>query len=206
VKRYKCFASLLIAFAFLSVAHAWAADPPPAPEKMPAILAALDTGKVAVLDDKAAGAVRGQAYQYVLVRTFLNAFDFGAGIQWSPNPFAYRYGAWGGPGWTAGGGIGSDTPADAMDEFFKAHDLGGSDAQLLLDLQGLPATFHPFWGTIYVPPSITPGSNVPVSKNVWVSGTSVVGGRIFLGWRPMPFTEYARREAIIGMQLLGVLP
>src|SRR4030095_1906536 len=71
VKIYKVFASLLITFAVFSV-QAWAADPPPAPDKMPAILASLDAGKVTVLDDKAAGAIRGQAYQYVLVRTVLN--------------------------------------------------------------------------------------------------------------------------------------
>ena len=126
MKSYKVFASLLITFAFLSVVQAWAADPPPAPEKMPAILASLDAGKVTVLDDKAAGAIRGQAYQYVLVRTVLNAFDFAPGIQWTLNPLAYRYGAWGGPGWTNGGDIGVDThpTADRMDDLFKLHDLG----------------------------------------------------------------------------------
>ena len=62
MKTYKISASLLITFAFLSV-QALAADPPPAPKKMPAILASLDAGKVTVLVDKAPGAVRGQAYQ-----------------------------------------------------------------------------------------------------------------------------------------------
>ena len=134
MKTYKIFASLLIIFAFLSV-QAWAADPPPAAEKMPAILASLDAGKVTVLDDKAAGAIRGQAYQYVLVRTVLNAFDFAPGIQWSLNPLAYRYGAWGGPGWTNGGDIGSSAPADLMDTYFMGHDQGTlSDAQLIVAL------------------------------------------------------------------------
>ena len=207
MKTYKVFASLLITFAFLSVVQAWAADPPPTPEKLPAILASLDAGKVTVLDDKAARAIRGQAYQYVLVRTVLNAFDFAPDIQWSLNPFAYRYGAWGGPGWTNGGGIGSNTPADLMDNFFMLHDQSAlSDAQLIGALQLLATTPNAFWGSIYVPPSITAGSNLPANKNVWVAGGSIVGGKFFLGWRPMPFPEYARREALIGMQLLGVLP
>ena len=206
MKTYKVFSSLLITFAFLSV-QAWAADPPPAPEKMPAILASLDAGKVTVLDDKAAGAIRGQAYQYVLVRTVLNAFDFAPGIQWSLNPFAYRYGAWGGPGWTNGGGFGSSTPADLMDTYFMGHDQGTlSDAQLIGALVSLATTFHPFWGNIYSPSWITEGSGLPADKNVGVASGSLVGGKFYLGWRPMPFPEYARREALIGMQLLGVLP
>ena len=205
MKTYRVFASLLITFALLSV-PAWAADPPPAAEKMPAILASLDAGKITVLDDKAAGAVRGQAYQYVLVRTVLNAFDFAPNIQWSPNPLAYRYGAWGGPGWTNGGGFGSSTPADQMDALFKLHDLTQlSDADLIVALQGLVNTPNLFWGGIYVP-TITAGSNLPASTNVWVASGSLVGGKFYLGWRPMPFPEYARREALIGMQLLGVLP
>jgi len=206
VKTYKVSASLLITFAFLSV-QAFAADPPPAPKKMPAILASLDAGKVTVLDDKAAGAVRGQAYQYVLVRTVLNALDFAPGIQWSLNPFAYRYGAWGGPGWTNGGDIGSNAPADLMDALFRGHDQGTlSDAQLIGALQLIATTPNLFWGKIYVPPSVTQGSNLPADENVWVASGSLVGGRFYLGWRPMPFPEYARREALIGMQLLGVLP
>lgn len=207
MKKYKVFASLLITFVFLSAVQAWAADPPPAPEKMPAILASLDTGKVTVLDDKTAASVRGQAYQYVLVRTVLNAFDFAPDIQWTLNPLAYRYGAWGGLGWTDGGGIGSSTPADTMDTLFQLHDQGAlSDALLAGALQTLATTPSLFWGNIYVPSFITAGSNLPANKNVWVASGSVVGGRFYLGWRPMPFPEYARREALIGISLLSVLP
>ena len=208
MKTYKVFASLLITFAFLSI-QARAADPPPAPEKLPAILASLDAGKVTVLDNKTAGAIRGQAYQYVLVRTVLNAFDFAPGIQWSLNPLAYRYGAWGGPGWTNGGGFGSSAPADAMDDLFMQHDQGLPDALLILGLQNLATTSttsDPYWGKIYVPTSITQGSGLPADKYVGVASGSLVGGKFYLGWRPMPFPEYARREALIGMQLLGVLP
>ena len=52
----------------------------------------------------------------------------------------------------------------------------------------------------------TQGSGLPVGANVWVSGLSLVGGKVFVGWRPMPFTEYSRREALTGMQLLGLVP
>jgi hypothetical protein len=73
---------------------------------------------------------------------------------------------------------------------------------------GLPNVNGGFWGTIYVPgpDAILPGSGLPVGSNVWVSGASLFGGRFFLGWRPMPFTEYARRQALTGMQLLILLP
>jgi len=173
---------------------------------MPAILANLDAGQVTVLDDKAAKAVRGQNYQYVLVKTILNPLDFGPDLNWTLNLFGYRYGAWGGPGWTNGGGIGSNAPADAMDALFKQHDEGLSNQGLITGLQGLVNTSVPFWGPIYVPPAITAGSNLPADKNVWVSGASLLGGKFFLGWRPLPFPEYSRREALTGMQLLGLVP
>jgi hypothetical protein len=202
VKRYKFFASLLITFASLPVVQAWAADPSPAPEKMPAILASLDAGKVTVLDDKAAAAIRGQAYQYVLVKTFLNPFDFAPDIAWTLNPLDFRYGAWGGLNWTAGG-----PPADNMDTLFMFHDGGLiSNDQLAGALALLPNTPNAFWGNIYVPSFITPGSNLPANSKVWVAGGSVVGGKLYFGFRSMPFPEYARREALIGISLLGVLP
>jgi hypothetical protein len=94
-----------------------------------------------------------------------------------------------------------------MDRIFELHDNGIlSNAQLAGALQLLATTPHPFWGNIYVPSFITPGSSLPADSRVWVAGGSVVGGKFYLGWRPMPFPEYARREALIGIQLLGVLP
>ena len=206
VRTYKLCAPFLTAVAFLSVASAWAADHPATRKDMPAILANLDAGQVTVLDDKAAKAVRGQNYQYVLVKTILNPLDFGPDLNWTLNLFGYRYGAWGGPGWTNGGGIGSNAPADAMDALFKQHDEGLSNQGLITGLQGLVNTSVPFWGPIYVPPAITAGSNLPADKNVWVSGASLLGGKFFLGWRPLPFPEYSRREALTGMQLLGLVP
>jgi len=207
MKRYKSCASLLTALTFLLAAGAWAADRPATEKPMPAILASLDTGKITILDDQDSLAIRGQAYQYVLVRTLLNPFDFGPGLNWTGNLYGYRYGAWGGPGWTDGGGIGSNTPADAMDEFFRLHDQGIlSDQGLIAALMSLPNVPGGFWGLIYVPGTITPGSNLPIDKKIWVSGLSILGGRFFFGWRPMPFTEYSRRQALTGMQLWNLLP
>jgi hypothetical protein len=203
MKGYKCCATLLTVFAFLMSATIWAADRPAPSEGTPAILAALDAGKVTILDDQASMAVRGQAYQYVLVRTILNPLDFGPGLAWTTNLLGYRYGAWGGYGWTAGG-----LPADAMDALFMQHDSDGNNAALIAGLKGLPNTPNGFWGLIYVPApaTITPGSNLPVNAQVWVSSLSILGGKFFLGWRAMPFTEYSRREALTGMQLLGLIP
>jgi hypothetical protein len=209
MKRYESAASLIATFVFLFGASASAADESAASAETPAILASLDARHVTVLDAGAAAAIRGQGseYRYVLVKVLgLNALDFGPGLEWTWNPFGYRYGAWGGPGWTNGGR--TDVlvdPADAMDALFKNHDLLVLDDQGLVDaLKDLPNVGGGFWGLIYVPSAgaITPGSGLPVDKNVFVSGVSFIGGRFFLGWRPMPFTEYARREALAGMQLL----
>jgi hypothetical protein len=208
------FAAFVVsALTVLTGTQAWASDKPAAAPQTPAILAALDARDVKVLDDGAANSVRGQAgeYRYVLVKILgLNTFDFAPGIQWSLNPFDYRYGAWGGPGWTNGGQpTGSFVnPADAMDALFMAHDLGILNDQGLVGALslGLPTVNHNFWGQIYVPQSFDPNSGLPVSTNVWVAGGSLIGGRFYFGWRPMPFTEYSRRQALTGMQLLVLLP
>jgi hypothetical protein len=204
MKFGKCCASLLTVLAFLMAAAVWAADQPAVSEGAPAILASLDAGKVTVLDDQAAMAVRGQAYQYVLVRTILNPLDFGFGLNWTTNILGYRYGAWGGLGWSTG----SD-PADAMDCLFKQHDEGAlTDEQLIAKLKDLPNLPGTFWGKIYVPTPLvdTDISGLPIGKYVWVSSLSILGGKFFLGWKAMPYTEYSRREALTGMQLLGLIP
>lgn len=208
--------SLLVVLGFSACAclvatDASAADRPVSADT-PAILASLNARDVTVLDDGAAQAVRGQGseYRYVLVRILgLNSLDFAPGIDWTWNPFGYRYGAWGGPGWTNGGKPLTDlvAPADAMDTLFKGHDLGTlTDQQLVFLLSFLPNVTNSFWGQIYVPSVINPASDLPVGTNVWVSGVSLVGGKFFFGWRPMPFTEYSRRQALTGMQLLVLLP
>lgn len=215
--RHRSCASVFVAlgfsaFAFLTGADAWAADRPAAAAETPAILASLDMRDVKVLDDDAAKAVRGQAgeYLYVLVRILgLNTFDFAPGIEWTLNPFAYRYGAFGGAFWTNGGQPLTNpvAPADAMDTLFKGHDEGTlTDLQLVGALSVLPNVNNSFWGQIYVPAVINPASGLPVGTNVWVAGGSFIGGKFYFGWRPMPFTEYSRRQALTGMQLLVFLP
>jgi hypothetical protein len=215
MKRYQSVGALFVASAFsalglLAGSEASAADRPEKTAQLPAILASLDAREVTVLDDRAAQAVRGQGseYRYVLVRILgLNTFDIAPALEWTWDPFGYRYGAWGGPGWTNGGTPGDSVlPADAMDGYFRLHDLGAlTDVGLVGALRSLPNADGGFWGLVYVPTAITAGSNLPVGQNVWVSGASLIGGRFFLGWRPMPFTEYARREALTAMQLLVFL-
>ena len=123
MERHQSGASLFLAVGLSSLliligTTASAADAAGAkPDNTPAILASLDARDATPLDDRAAGAIRGQGseYRYVLVKILgLNSLDFGAGLEWTWNPFGYRYGAWGGPGWTNGGLPGdSVVPADA---------------------------------------------------------------------------------------------
>jgi hypothetical protein len=194
-----------ILFVMLLLSNAaWAAEKPALSDNVPDILASLDPGSATILDDQAAKAIRGQGYQYVLVKILgINALDFGPGVQWSWNPLGFRYGAWGGPGWTNGG-----DPADAMDALFMAHDNAYSagfdklaaDQLLVSKLKGLATSNGGYWGQIYIsnPTDLNAGP-------IYVSGASFIGGKIFLGWRAMPYTEYARREALagLGVMILG---
>jgi hypothetical protein len=159
-------------------------------------------------------AVRGGAdfnYLYVLVKIFgVNTFDWGPGVQWTWNPLGFRYGAYGGPGWSNF----SEDPADDMDTLFMIHDTAyvSSSADLLeadlilrTGLLDLPNDDHDYWGSIYtgtwddtnIPESFWPGGKV-----VKVSGFSLIGGRFSFRWHNMPYTEYARREALAGMGLM----
>jgi len=210
MERRSWCASLVTGSLVLLSSQAWAQSDRAA--ETPAILASLGSQSVTVLDNQAAAAVRGQGseYLYVLVKFVgVNSLDYASDLQWTWNPYGYRYGAWGGPGWTNGGR--TDilvTPADPMDQLFKNHDQSAIDDQGLVNaLKALPTVPNGFWGLIYVPSAgqITPGSGLPVDKTVSVSGVSLVGGKVFLGWRSMPFTEYARREALTGMQLVAFL-
>lgn len=178
----------------------WAGNQFGVSQDTPAILVSLGQANAIPLDDVATAVVRGQA-QYVLVKVFgLNMFDFGAGVQWTWNPLGYRYGNWGGPNFTNQG------PAvDPMDGLFEQHDKGtagnpalgiSNDAGLLGGL-GLLATSHnDIWGNIYYS---TP-SGAPSNVNVF--GFSLIGGKIFTRPVAMPYSEYSRREAVYGMQLL----
>jgi len=216
MKRYQACGALYMTVLFFVAGTAWAADRPASPDGTPAILASLNADNVTILDDQAAMAIRGQnsvvQYKYVLVKILgINALDGGPGVQWTWNPLGYRYGAWGGPGWSNGGVdplTATAAPADAMDALFETHDsayAGGSDKlaadkTLLGGLLLLPNCPDPTWGPIYKPSS-TPTGLTPDLK-VQVSGISLFGNGFFFGWKAMPYTEYARREAVAGMQAL----
>jgi len=195
-----------VAVGFLITSSAWAADSQAAKE-VPAILANLDSEQVIILDDQAAAAIRGQEsqYQYVLVKILgINALDWGPGVNWTWNPLGYRYGAFGGPGWSN-----SDcNPADDMDGLFKTHDEAYSgpnadklaaDVKLLAGLKGLVNQWS-WWGPIYV--ASPKGLESPI---VYVSAVSFFGNKLFFGWKSMPYTEYARRQALaaLGIMVLG---
>lgn len=202
---------IVLSLVLLISGTAYAANHSNDPGNTPAILASLDQSGVTTLDDTAIAGIRGQAYpQYVLVKVLgLNTFDFGPGVHWTWNPLGYRYGFWGGPNWTNGGDTSGTAPtADSMDALFMTHDqvyanpasTAGdkltADNVLLAGLAGLAVT-PSYWGHIYIasPTGLT-------SPFVNVSGLSLVGGRLFFGWRAMPYTEYSRREAVAGMQAL----
>jgi hypothetical protein len=186
----------------------WAADQTSSTNDLPAILSSLDAGNAEILDDQTAAIVRGGAdfsYLYVLVKIFgVNTFDWGPGVQWTWNPLGFRYGAYGGPGWSNF----SEDPADDMDALFMMHDtayassgadLLEADKTLFYGLLGLATTGDSYWGMIYDPADPPLGLTSPIVK---VSGLSLIGSRFSFRWHVMPYTEYARREALAGMGLM----
>lgn len=212
MKKYKiCLMSGVMVLFFLGAA--WAGGHAGVPEDVPAIMASLDKGGLTVLSDTAIAGIRGQADpQYVLVKILgLNTFDGGRGVQWTWNPLGYRYGYWGGPEWTNGGDTSGTAPfadgENGMDALFMIHDqayinpsngpteLLAADKRLLEGLSAL-ANISSYWGTIYV------AEPIGAPAYVAVSGVSLIGGKIFLGWRKMPYTEYSRREAMAGLGLM----
>lgn len=175
---------------------AQASDQAAVAEDTPPILAALGRTDVTHLDDTAIAGVRGAAAEYVLVRLLgLNTFDFGPGVQWTLNPLGYRYGYWGGPNHSDGFGDGQSY-VDTMDSYFMKHDQGDiTDLQLIGFLESLRSA-DSYWGKIYN------SSPVGAPEKVYVSGASLIGGKLFFGWKPMPYSEYSRREAVYGMNAL----
>ena len=172
----------------------------------PAILASLEATSVSVLDDQSAAEVRGEA-KYVMTKLpGINLFDVfvGSGASWHANPLAWRYGNWGGKGYSNGtdGGSawGKVAPVDTMDGFFRTHDqnyaLGQwhytADQTLLKGLKSLPNFCDSYWGNIY---SSSPG-NAPSAVSVYMGSTIMNQGKVYLGWKNMKFSEYARRQAI----------
>lgn len=176
----------------------WAGNQSGGSSDTPAILKSLGQAYTSPLDDAAIAAVRGQADpQFVLVKVIgLNTFD-GWGqnnVKWTLNPLGYRYGFNGGPGWSNPG----ETPVDLMDTYFLAHDSNIINDTQLVGLLGTLATTPSIWGNIYFSDQTAYGA----PSNVNVFGFSLIGGRIFTRPVPMPYSEYSRREAVYGMQLL----
>jgi hypothetical protein len=212
MRRYQSSCAWLVAaMVFLFGTDALVAGEPDKPVELPAILTSLESRGVTILDDESAKTIRGQGseYRYVLVRILgVNTFDFAPGLEFTGNLFAWRYGAFGGAFWTNGGRTDIVvSPADLMDEHFMSHDQGSlTDQGLVIALGSLPNTANNIWGQIYIPGEINPASNLPVGQNVWVSAASLFAGKFYLGWKPMPFTEYARRQAFTAMRLLALVP
>jgi hypothetical protein len=202
--KKKIFFSVLGVMLLLIPGALWAGNQSNVSQETPAILVSLGQANAIPLDDGAAAAVRGQA-QYVLVKVFgLNMFDYGdSTVKWTWNPLGYRYGDWGGPGFSGT----YPNYTDTMDSYFMAHDRGSAntgvlsglsnDAALLVLLKSL-ATIPSgtIWGNIYV----STASGLPSDVNVF--GFSLIGGKIFPRPVSMPYEEYSRREAVYGMQLL----
>lgn len=184
----------------------------------PAILTALGIGAVVRLDDSAVEDIRGQAPgpRYVMVSIVgFNSLDkFPKGETRATWVFGlpgdlpilvplWRYGNWGGMLWGDGSKDGS--AVDQMDRLFRTHDNAISAAKsrlsdikkanraLLDGLGKLPTQNkdpYKFWGPIY----ITTPKNAPAVVSV-SAYSSFNGGKSFKGFKDMPFSEYARRQA-----------
>jgi hypothetical protein len=211
MKKHRICGAFCVTLVLICAAAAWAGEQPASTDRTPAILASLDSGSATILDDQSARTIRGQGfeYKYVLVKILgVNALDGGIGVQWTWNPLGFRYGAWGGPGWTNGG---LSAPyvfdyADPMDKLFMEHDIAYAsnfdkliaDKYLVAGLLSLPNEATSLWGSIYV----SNPKGLAEDLMVQVSGISLIGNKIFFGWKPMPYSEYARREALAGMGLM----
>jgi hypothetical protein len=145
--------------------------------------------------------------------------DKGNGVNFTRSPgTSWRYGHWGGPVWTNAreqrvsvwNGAFDAAPVDAMDNRFREHDLAVRNAngansaiiaanqQLLNKLNNLPnganGSNHAVWGQIYV--SLPSGA--PASVTVQ-PGSPIALPQIIAQPTPMPFSEYARRQAKLGL-------
>lgn len=131
---------------------------------------------------------------------------------------SWRYGNWGGPTWTGHkelrlnlwNGTFNAPPADAMDDLFREHDAdikaAGSnnaaknvaDDDLLDALNALPSgangSNHVVWGQIY----LASPAGAPASITI-KPGSPVALPQIIMTPTPMPYSEYARRQAKLGL-------
>jgi hypothetical protein len=196
--KKRIFFSFLGVMLLLIPGALWAGNQQDFSKNSPAILASLGSSHYTPLDDVTIADIRGQA-QYVLVKILgLNTLDFG-NVRWTWNPLGYRYGNYGGYDWSGGPTV------DAMDICFQTHDFAYdassdpgdryiADLQLRSNLESLATQYDSFWGYIYV-------SNVG-QNDIHVYGLSLVGGKVFRGWKEMPYSEYSRREAWLGVSFM----
>jgi hypothetical protein len=131
---------------------------------------------------------------------------------------SWRYGNWGGPKWTgrrelsvsSWNGNFNAPPVDPMDNLFREHDANikaagnnnaarnQADNDLLAGLNALPnganGSNHVVWGQIYLAsPAGTPGS-VTIKP-----GSPIALPQVIMTSTPMPYSEYARRQAKLGL-------
>jgi hypothetical protein len=145
--------------------------------------------------------------------------DKGAGVNFTKSPStSWRYGHWGGPAWTnkreqkvgVWNGAFDAAPVDLMDDKFRLHDAdvraaNGSNGAiltanqtLLTRLNNLPnganGSNHPTWGQIYL------SSPAGALASVTVQPGSPIALPQFINQpTAMPFSEYARRQAKLGL-------
>jgi hypothetical protein len=145
--------------------------------------------------------------------------DTGSGVNFTKSPDkSWRYGNWGGPAWTnkrelkvgTWNGAFDASPVDALDDKFRLHDrdvhnANGSNGEILTANQtllnrlnnlpnGANGSNHPTWGRIYLsspagaPAMVTVKPGSPIALPQFINQPT-----------PMPFSEYARRQAKLGL-------
>ena len=145
--------------------------------------------------------------------------DTGTGMSVTDSPgTSWRYGNWGGSGWTnrrevtfkGWDGSFSAPVVDALDNIFRQHDVDMRDAgtnstakqqakQNMIDgLNLLPSGAsgenHPVWGQIFQ----SSPSGAPFTVMV-KPGSPIALPQVITSPKPMPFSEYARRQALLGV-------
>jgi hypothetical protein len=195
----------------------------------PAILANLDIVSVSPLTDSQMAQIHGQATpvtKYVMVQIkLLNKADIVPGNTTS-TPSGYRYGYWGGPGWTAGGtnNLTFTGTADSMDGLFRTHDLAYAAADKLKPVPRLAKKIiadsklwqdlvknvnsTTIWGSIFLStPLDNKGKQLGDVSVKWDSVIRIcgngTGGYYVKGFKSMKYSEYARREGIAAFTIPG---
>ncbi len=150
------------------------------------------------------------------------SFSGGAGpgaVSWTSSPYRWRYGLWGGQGWSDG----MENPktynpgghyVDPMDGKFRAHDNAytnahgnaakehEADVTLIAGLKSLATTLDPALGTsVYDVDDPGAPRTATVTVNLELPGTFVP----ILYTFSMPFSEYARAQALAAFGVKSAL-